>query len=140
MSEIRNWGDVVALDGMGVNGLTLSEALMKYADLTEKHDYPTTVLNTEVCHCVYCQVLVPMARKLEAQPAAIPTRTRLPQVGDRVQVFAPNYNVKPMWEIGTLVSGTEVLRWEVEGEDYELQLSDVSHWLPLPPAPTSEEK
>lgn len=76
-------------------------------------------------------------RDLTAQPAAIPTRERLPQVGERVLVWIEAL-VKPWWTIAILNQHEDdSLYWiTLNGNDYDL--SDVSHWLPLPPAPTSE--
>lgn len=58
--EIREWRDVVFLDGVGVDGKTLSEALADYADEAEMHDDADGI-----CHCYFCQVWIPMAMKLE---------------------------------------------------------------------------
>ena len=56
-----NWKSIVVLDEIGVEGLTLSEALMKYAD--DQHD----ITDSGYCVCAICQTLVPMATALEAQ-------------------------------------------------------------------------
>lgn len=59
-----NWKDVVFLDLIGVEGLTLTQALYKYADANDLHDELDGV-----CHCVVCQTLAPMAGKLEQSQA-----------------------------------------------------------------------
>ena len=49
--EIRTWRDMVFLDGVGVEGKLLSEALATYADEAETHDDVDGI-----CHCYYCQM------------------------------------------------------------------------------------
>jgi hypothetical protein len=61
--KCTSWADVVFLDLIGVEGLTLTQALYKYADANDLHDDLDGV-----CHCVICQTLAPMAGKLEADP------------------------------------------------------------------------
>lgn len=63
---ITDWTDVVFLDGVGVAGKQLSQALADYADESEAHDEVDGV-----CHCYYCQVWIPMAMKLEKMQAAL---------------------------------------------------------------------
>jgi hypothetical protein len=67
---MRTWDDVVFLDTVGVEGKTLSEALLAYAEEHDEHEAGLP------CHCVYCQVWVPMASKLErlAASASAPER------------------------------------------------------------------
>ena len=55
-----DWSDVVGLDNLGVEGLTLEQALFKFANLNELHNHIDGR-----CICPICQVLIPMARKLE---------------------------------------------------------------------------
>lgn len=61
----------------------------------------------------------------------IPTRTRLPQVGDTVMIFVPSFK---RWEIAMKLDGDS---YEIDGE-YLLAGKEVTHWMELPPAPTSE--
>ncbi len=61
----RNWDDVVFLDHIGVDGMSLSDALMKYADSEGLHSGHEDARDPDICNCPVCQTLVPMARKLE---------------------------------------------------------------------------
>lgn len=72
MSEHTAWNDVVHLDIIGVEGLTLDQALMKYAADNGIHEEGTDDLDDlKPCHCVVCQTLSPMASKMERRRAAL---------------------------------------------------------------------
>lgn len=63
---------------------------------------------------------------------AIPTSERLPEYYKRVLIFVPND--VDQWKIAYLSERENNIF--VIDEDIDIGFSDVSHWLPLPTAPT----
>jgi hypothetical protein len=59
-----DWDGVVFFDPIGIDGMTLTEALTNYAEHNDEHE------DALPCHCDYCQVWIPMAHKVESDSAA----------------------------------------------------------------------
>lgn len=77
-------------------------------------------------------------------PRPIPVSERLPEVGQDVLAFGRSVN---LWSSPGTVSNNE-RKWFSAGWDGEvwevnyaesLQLTDVAHWLPLPPSPSPSD-
>lgn len=113
--------------------------------ITEVVDFAITPLHLE-------QVIQRVAEEIKeaeqaAKPATIPTRERLPQVGERVLVWVmsgTDFTVSS-WEFATLQENDKGnAYWESEITNEEFNFiqwrndNKVSHWMNVPPAPTSE--
>jgi len=62
MDKKWKWDDVVEADNIDIEGKSLSDVILKYADEFEQHRMSNI---GDGCYCDFCEVFFPMARKLE---------------------------------------------------------------------------
>ena len=71
------------------------------------------------------------------KPKWIPVTERLPSIGEEVIVFADRTTIR-IWSLERYYPTIADVFWERE-DGYHEDASEVTHWMPLPEPPESEE-